>query len=68
MSLHEKAALLGETKEELDEETIKQIKESDKGRVRKIKIKVWAVLKRPYSVQENLLGPYWLAKFQHLQI
>ena len=68
MALHEKAALLGEAKEELDEQTIKQIKESDKGRVRKLKVKVWAVLKRPHSVQEILLGPYWLGKFEQLQL
>ena len=63
LTLHERAVLLGESKDVLDEQTIKQIKESDKGRVRKIKVKVWAVLRRPHSLQRHLLGPDWLEKF-----
>ena len=38
-------------------------KELDKGRVRKIKVKVWRVLRLPLTEQKEILGPYWLAKF-----
>ena len=39
---------------------IKLKKELDKGRVRNIQNKVWDIIKRPLSEQEEILGPDWL--------
>ena len=63
LALHEKAALQDDSSGYWNADTIKQKKESDKGRVRKLKVKVWNVLKRPYSEQQELLGPGWLERF-----
>ena len=41
----------------------RQQKESDKGRVRKIKAKVWHVLLKSEVDQKRLLGPEWFEKF-----
>ena len=66
--MYEKAALLDDTTDYWNVNTIKQKKESDKGRVRKLKVKVWKVIKRSYSEQQELLGPEWLERFQHLEL
>ena len=41
----------------------RQRKESDKGRVRKIKAKVWHVLLKSEVDQKRLLGTEWFEKF-----
>ena len=42
---------------------LKKKKESDKGRVRKIKVKVKRVLQMPQYEQLRLLGPEWFERF-----
>ena len=66
LTLQEKAELEGQTINMTAEKAIQQKKESDKGRVRKLKVKVWNVITKPYSEQRKLLSPYWLEKFQQL--
>ena len=68
LALYEKAALLDDSTGYWNAHTIKQKKESDKGRVRKLKVKVWKIIKKPYSQQQELIGPEWLERFQHLEL
>ena len=49
LALYEKATILDHSIGYWNADTIRQKKESDKGRVRKLKVKVWNVIKRPYS-------------------
>ena len=63
LSLYEKVAL---SKSENGPQTVvseRQRKESDKGRVRKIKAKVWHVLLKSEVDQKRLLGTEWFEKF-----
>ena len=48
LSNHELALLQGQTIDLTDEKALKQKKDSDKGRVRKLKVKVWNIILKPY--------------------
>ena len=64
----EKAELEGQVINQTSDKALAKKKDSDKGRVRKLKIKVWNVITKPYSEQSKLLGPYWLEKFQQIEL
>ena len=67
LALYEKAQLQTNPDQAAPTFTVQQQKESDKGRVRKIKVKVKRVLEMPYCVQKLKLGKEWLEKFMEFE-